>query len=202
MPLTKVRTGGITDGAATSSKVESRRQVFTSSGTFTVPTGITKVYVSICAGGGDGQKQGSNQSGGGGAGVLWLERTVTSGASISVTIGAAGSGTYAGGAHGADGNDSKFGTSGEGWYIECDGGKGSSTQKGGHHYASEPNEVAGGGYGFVSGSYGGSGGSVFGAGNQRGVNSGTPNGFGVGGAGGDTGHNGQGGAAGYCVVEW
>ena len=198
MSLIRVKTNGITDGAATANKVATRRQVFTASGTFTVPTGITTVYVSICAGGGAGQNQGSNQSGGGGAGVLWLQRTVTSGAAIAVTIGAASSGTFGGGAHGVDGNDSKFGTSGEGWYIECDGGKGSNTQKGGYYYASEPNEVAGGGNPASNGS----GGSVFGAGNQRGSNSGTPNGFGVGGAGGDSGHNGQGGGAGYCVVEW
>ena len=131
MTLIRVKSNGITDGAATANKVISRRQVFTSSGTFTVPTGITTVYVSICGSGGAGQNQGSNQSGGGGAGVLWLQRTVTSGAAIAVTIGAATSGTFGAGAHGADGNDSKFGTSSEGWYIECDGGKGSATQKGG-----------------------------------------------------------------------
>ena len=191
MSLVKLKLNGLDPSS-------SRRQVFTSSGTFTVPSGITKVYVSICGGGVDGQNQGSNQSGGGGAGVLWLERTVTSGTAIAVTIGAAGSGTYSGGAHGVDGNDSKFGTSGEGWYIECDGGKGSNTQKGGLHYASEPSQVSGGG----DPTQFGAGGSVFGQGNSRGTNSGTPNGFGVGGAGGDSGHNGQGGAAGYCVVEW
>jgi hypothetical protein len=198
MALTKVRTGGITDGAATAIKVESRREVFTSSGTFTVPTGITTVYVSMCGGGGAGQNQGSNQSGGGGAGVLWLKRTVTSGASISVTIGAASSGSFSFGAHGVDGNDSKFGTSSESWYIECDGGKGSSTQKGGLYQDSQPSSVSGGG----NPTQFGSGGSVFGAGNARGVNHASVAGLGVGGAGGDAGHNGQGGAAGYCVVEW
>ena len=198
MSLIKVKTNGITDGAATANKVATRRQVFTASGTFNVPSGITTVYVSICAGGGAGQNQGSNQSGGGGAGVLWLQRTVTSGAAIAVTIGAATSGTFGGGAHGVDGNDSKFGTSGEGWYIECDGGKGSATQKGGLYSGSAPNEVSGGG----NPTQFGSGASVFGAGNARGTNSGTGAGFGVGGAGGNAGHNGQGGAAGYCVVEW
>ncbi len=198
MSLIRVKTNGITDGAATANKVASRRQVFTSSGTFTVPTGITTIYVSICAGGGSGQNQGSNQSGGGGAGVLWLKRTVTSGASIAVTIGAATSGSFSGGAHGTDGTDSKFGTSGEGWYIECDGGKGSATQKGGYYYASEPVEVSGGG----NPTQHGGGASVFGAGNSRGNNQGAAEGFGTGGAGGQSGHNGQGGGPGYCVVEW
>ena len=198
MSLIRVKTNGITDGAATANKVATRRQVFTSSGTFTVPTGITTVYVSICGSGGAGQNQGSNQSGGGGAGVLKLQRTVTSGAAIAVTIGAATSGTFGGGAHGVDGNDSRFGTSGQAWYIDCDGGRGSNTQKGGLHYESSPNEVSGGG----DPTQFGSGGSVFGQGNSRGTNDGTANGLGVGGAGGDPGHNGQGGGAGYCVVEW
>tara|TARA_B110000285_G_C14960484_1_gene531411 strand:+ start:43 stop:642 length:600 start_codon:yes stop_codon:yes gene_type:complete len=199
MALIKLKTNGITDGAATANKVAIRRQVFTSSGTFTVPTGITTVYVSICAGGGAGQNQGANQSGGGGAGVLWLERTVTSGTAIAVTIGAASSGTFSGGGvHGVDGNDSNFGTSGQGWYIECDGGKGSNTQKGGLYTNSSPNQVSGGG----NPTQFGSGASVFSAGNARGTNTGAGRGFGTGGAGGNSGHNGMGGAAGYCVVEW
>ena len=199
MALIKLKTNGITDGAATANKVAIRRQVFTSSGTFTVPTGITTVYVSICAGGGAGQNQGANQSGGGGAGVLWLERTVTSGTAIAVTIGAASSGTFSGGGvHGVDGNDSRFGTSGQGWYIECDGGKGSNTQKGGLYTNSSPNQVSGGG----NPTQFGSGASVFSAGNARGTNTGAGRGFGTGGAGGNSGHNGMGGAAGYCVVEW
>ena len=191
MALIKLKLNGLDPSS-------SRRQVFLSSGTFTVPSGITKVYVSICAGGGAGQNQGASQSGGGGAGVLWLERTVTPAAAIAVTIGAASSGTFGGGAHGVDGNDSKFGTSGQGWYIECDGGKGSNTQKGGLYTNSSPNQVSGGG----NPTQFGGGASVFGAGNARGTNNGTGRGLGTGGAGGNGGHNGMGGAAGYCVVEW
>ena len=192
--------------------VASKRQIFESSGTFTVPTGVTKLYVSICAGGGAGQNQGSNQSGGGGAGALFVPVFVYPGAAISVTLGAASSGTFSGGAHGADGNDSSFGASGEQWYINCDGGKGSSTQKGGLYEDSENpanfqhsvSPFSGGGP--ISGggdpTQFGSGGSVFGQGNARGVNHAAKAGFGVGGAGGDSGHNGQGGGPGFCVVEW
>ena len=85
-------------GKVTTHAVGKKREVFHSSGTFTVPNGVNKLYVSICGGGGDGQNQGSNQSGGGGAGGLFVPVFVYPGAVISVTLGAGGSGTFGGGA--------------------------------------------------------------------------------------------------------
>lgn len=67
-------------------------QEFTSSGAFTVPGGVDVVFITMCGGGGAGG--GGTYAGGGGAGAYTLKRPypVTSGASITVTIGAGGTG--------------------------------------------------------------------------------------------------------------
>lgn len=66
-------------------------QRFTSSGTFTAPTGITKVYISMCGGGGGGA---NNKGGGGGGGayIIGFPFTVVPGNNYTVTIGAGGAG--------------------------------------------------------------------------------------------------------------
>ena len=98
-------------------------QVFTSSGTFNVPSGVTKIYVTACAGGGGGAGGGkyasstniTAYSGAGGNGGEFVYRypiTVTPGSSISITVGSGGSGgsgnkydaANAGGAGGTGGN--------------------------------------------------------------------------------------------------
>jgi hypothetical protein len=73
-----------------------RAQVFTSSGTFTIPTGITSCKVSLVGGGGAGggysasgaQSIGGSGGGAGGA-VKWFSG-LTSGNTLTVTVGAAG----------------------------------------------------------------------------------------------------------------
>jgi hypothetical protein len=93
--------------------------VFTSSGTFTVPRGVTAVTVNGYggAGGGGGGATPSSATddfpasgGGGGGGALLGTRvvTVTPGASITVTVGAGGAGG-ASDTNGNDGADSTFG---------------------------------------------------------------------------------------------
>lgn len=98
-------------------------QTFTASGTFTVPVGVTKIFVSACAGGAGGGGGGgtigsaSLYGGGGGAGggagqsIIRQMYSVTAGQSIAITIGAGGAGGTAGqgtgtngGAGGAGGN--------------------------------------------------------------------------------------------------
>ncbi len=76
---------------------------FTSSGTFSVPSGVAAVDVLVIAGGGGGGNDGS--SGGGGAGGLIFvpNFTVTPGGSVPVTVGSAGSSN-------SPGQDSVFGT--------------------------------------------------------------------------------------------
>lgn len=76
----------------------SNMQVFTSSGTFTVPAGITKVKVTVVGGGGNsgsatyGSPSASSSSGGGGGGGAAIEiiSGLSPGATISVTVGGAG----------------------------------------------------------------------------------------------------------------
>lgn len=68
-------------------------QVFTSSGTFTIPSGVTAVKVTVVGGGGGGgyvSKGGSASGGGGGGGIAVKYITgLTPGAGITVTVGGA-----------------------------------------------------------------------------------------------------------------
>lgn len=99
------------------------RQVFTSSGTFTVPAGVTTVEFEILgAGGGGGAVSAANyRAGGGGNGGSYCRgrATVTPGSNISVTVGAGGAGG-SGGA-GATGGSSSFGS-----HATAPGGTGGS----------------------------------------------------------------------------
>jgi len=71
-----------------------RNQVFTASGSFKVPAGITKLFLTGCGGGGSGGRrlfQDLNGGGGGGGGfVTRYPVSVTAGATYTVTIGAGG----------------------------------------------------------------------------------------------------------------
>jgi len=98
------------------SEAPSGVESFTSSGTFSVPTGITTVDVLVVAGGAAG---GTHHGGGGGAGGLIFvpNYSVTPGGTISVTVGCGGGqpNNYPapdnpGGQQGAAGQDSVFGT--------------------------------------------------------------------------------------------
>jgi hypothetical protein len=84
--------------------VTPNHQVFTSNGTFTIPTGITAVKVTVVGGGGaGGGSTGANMGGGGasgGCGIKWLTG-LTPGNTLSVTVGTGGSG--ASGAAGGNG---------------------------------------------------------------------------------------------------
>lgn len=101
-------------------------QLFTSSTTWTVPAGITKVAVYGVGGGGGGgsgsietTSSGAQAGSGGGGGQMGFEPfySVTPGASITVTIGAGGNGAAGvasatgpnGGIDGSEGNDCVFG---------------------------------------------------------------------------------------------
>jgi len=89
-------------------------QVFDSSGTFTVPAGVTRLYVQVWSGGGGGGGGGNvlgigtGGSGGGGGGYGAAFVTVAS-ASYAVTVGAGGTAGAQGGNGGA-GNASIFGS--------------------------------------------------------------------------------------------
>jgi hypothetical protein len=96
---------------------------FTTSGTFSVPSGITSADVLVVAGGGGGGGHGGNGYKGGGAGagglIFMPEYPVTPGGTITVTVGDGGSGgsnnpTGQGSQTiGNPGNDSVFGSPGD-----------------------------------------------------------------------------------------
>jgi len=97
-------------------------QVFTSSGTFTVPSGVTAVKVTVVGGGGSGAgTSGANQAGagggGGGMGVAYVTG-LTPGGAVTVTVGAGATGTTGAGSAG--------GTSSFGAYCTATGGGGGS----------------------------------------------------------------------------
>ena len=133
-------------GGTVSSSGNYRIHTFTSSGTFTVPTGFSgTVEVLVIAGGGGG---GTNGGGGGGAGgVLYnASYSVSSGSSIAVTVGAGGAGATTS-APGSSGGNSIFGT-----LTASGGGGGASRDAGG---AATSGGSGGGGAGTYSGNSGG-----------------------------------------------
>lgn len=85
---------------AKNAALSSGKKIFTSNGTFVVPAGVTKIYVTACGGGGGGccsttynDGRGMRGSGGGGAPVILMKPiSVTSGQSIPITIGKGGKG--------------------------------------------------------------------------------------------------------------
>lgn len=91
-----------------------RTQIFTASGTFTVPVGVTSVEVEIWGGGGAGGSTASsaglgNPGGGGGGGGYAYKRIsgLISGSTVTVTVGAGGAPAAA--AAGGAGGTSSFG---------------------------------------------------------------------------------------------
>ncbi len=202
-------------------------QLFTSNGTFNVPAGITKVYLTMVGGGGGGGGvQGSgteSAAGGGGAGesVVNLPYTVTPAAALAVVVGAGGAGGV-GVADGADGADSTFNAAitaakglkgvnatgsragGVGGGSALDGADGSAGGAGGGKGV----KGGDGGDGDTGGNTdgGGGGGTLFGAGGAGGDGAnGADGSLGSGGGGaGDAGaaFNGGAGGDGFVLVTW
>ena len=111
------------DGSVTAAKLASglgfgltSMQVFTSSGTWTKPSGITKVKVTVVGGGGGGGGVPSiaainpGSAGGGGGGTAIEVIDVSSTSSATVTIGAGGAGGTSSGTIGTTGGTSSFGS--------------------------------------------------------------------------------------------
>jgi len=101
-----------TPGAATAPQLQ--EQLFTASGSWTAPTGVTRVYAVVIGGGGGGQGgvnsscAGDNPPGGfGGAAVGTV--TVTPGTTYTITIGGGGTGGVSGSQSGTSGGTSSFG---------------------------------------------------------------------------------------------
>lgn len=104
---------GVISAVDTSAPLQTRLQKFTVSGSFTVPAGVTKLYLTGTGGGGGGAGTATvgdpnlvSGAGGGGAGNITLREmfSVSPGQVYAVTVGAAGTGgalNSAGGAGGA-----------------------------------------------------------------------------------------------------
>ena len=98
-----------------SSSVALQEQIFTSSGTWTAPTGVTKAQVLIVSGGGSGGATSYNQGigfGGMGGSQYTAQFTVTPGTGYTVTVGAGGAATTGSSnyANGNNGSASAFGS--------------------------------------------------------------------------------------------
>lgn len=184
-------------------KLSTISQSFTSTGTYTVPAGVTEIWVKeACGGGGGGGSSGTSvNAAGGGSGSLvrWVKLSVTPADVLAITIGAGGSaGTITGG-DGADGGDT---------YITTNNGSGSVIfrVKGGRGGKQNGDAVVGVGWGGDGGAGGDGGGANPGsaggnvkdndaqaAGGAAGGQSGGTNGGGGGGGGAGRGAGGAGG---------
>lgn len=156
-------------------------QVFTASGTWTKPAGVTYVIVEVQAGGGGGGGTSSTGGAAGGGGGGYSRELITSlSATETVTVGTGGTGGTSAGTTGGAGNTSSFGA-----YLSATGGAGGTG-------------VATGGADGVDGGVG-SGGSFNSAGNPGGIGSTGAGGYGGAshlGAGGKTNRGGGAGTAG------
>jgi hypothetical protein len=110
-----VRTANVADGAITSSKlapglvsgVPNGMAVFTSSGTWTRPAGVTRAHLKLWGGGGGGGGNAPNSAAGmGGGGGGYCERIIAVTGNVSVTVGSGGTTSTSG--QGATGGNSSF----------------------------------------------------------------------------------------------
>ncbi len=195
----------------------SQGQVFTSSGTFTVPSGITAVKVTVAGGGGGG---GSSRSptcgvsqggygGGGGLAIKWITG-LTPGGTVTVTVGAGGAGGTPNNA-GSTGGTSSFGA-----YCSATGGGGGGHGFNGTGSQGSQGTATGGDLNFAAARYtlpnttsyvGGPqmfGGAPTGNGNDTNGNPGINYGSGATGGitGGATSRTGGTGSGGLVIVEW
>jgi hypothetical protein len=126
------------------------KEIFTSSGTFTVPAGVTSIKVIVVGGGASGTAQRNNLrrqctagGGGGGTAIKWITG-LTAGDTVAVTIGAGGTGTTSSPYYG-NGGTSSFGS-----YCSATGGQGRVNNDGNNES------------GYTSSSFGGIGGTATG----------------------------------------
>lgn len=209
---------GTTQTTAGGPYTGARGQAFTTSGTFTIPTGVTALKVTVVGGGGGGggcQQDGGNSGGGGGgagSGVQFFT-SLTPGATLSVTVGAGGNAGSGGGGNGGTGGTSQIasgnqsittlsatgGTGGSGSPSQLVGTNGTPTNSAYRYGGQAPdgrNQSSGCGSAFGYGAVtpqeinNGNTGVVYGGGGSGGRTNGADN------------RNGGAGAAGLVVVEW
>lgn len=195
---TKLATTAFVQSAATSVH---GKQKFTSNGTFTVPAGVTTIYVTAVGGGGGGAIGSMDINGGGGGGggaATYMQPfTVTAGSSHAITVGSGGAGNT-GGAGGTGGITSV------GTLVTCAGGVGGAINGAGGAAGGAGGANGAGASANFNGGTGG--GTVLGAGAGGGNITGPAgSGYGAGGAGGGAygaSHGGGAGAPGIVIIEW
>ena len=195
-----ITTAKIADGAVTAAKLaagalQPNTQLFTANGNFTVPTGVTTLFVELVGGGGGGgggsAGPGAGGGGGGGGNPLFTTIQCTPAEVLLVSVGAGGGGG-AGGIAGSAGSDSSISRSGGAVLVVRStgalGGSGAaSITLGGNGgdlaFTASRSRVPGGGGGDSSVSGNAGFGSSYANGGAGGANSGTAGGGGGGGAG-------------------
>ena len=210
-----LKTQGAGANPTWASTTENTKQFFTSSGTFTTPTGVSIVYITEVGGGAGGGSGGTSGGGGGGSGayIMKFPVVVTAGIGYTVTIGAAGTGGAGSGQNGTAGTASSF--AGNSITISANGGGAGNGDVGGNTGGAggttsstiNPLTIAGrtgannstvnGGDG--AGSLGGKGGVGATSADTAGGNASA---YGAGGGGGRGAANGGDGVAGFVLVEW
>lgn len=188
-----------------------RIAVFISSGTWNIPSGVTKAKIKVIGGGGGGGAAANiNFGGGGGGGGGVSEKIITGltpGGTVAVTVGSGGTGGVSGGAAATAGGSSSFGA-----YCSATGGAIGTPSTGGIATFGGASGIGSSGdlnYGLGSGNPGiysagifGSGGT--GGGPNGGINGAAGSGFGSGGGGGYANPTGNGGAgsSGVVIIEY
>ncbi len=178
-----------------------RANVYTGNSTFTIPSGITAVKVTVVGGGGGGSGSGvsgSANGNGGGTAIKWLTG-LTPGNTLSVTVGAGGGGG-GGSSHGSAGGASTVASGTQSiTTITGGGGSASSSNLGGTASGGDLNIP--GGSGTSGTNTGVSGGSLYGNGVRATTSSNTATGYGAGGGkGNDSDCNQRGGSSGTAGV--
>ena len=174
-------------------------QVFTSNGTFTIPTGITKVKVIVTGGGGNGDYTGGG--GGGGTAIKWLTG-LTPGNTLTVTVGGASTASTV--ASGTETITTLTGGAGGDASGQV-GGTGGTATNGDLNITGNGGVGPSGVVGDSATREGGSGGGSYWGGGARGGNASGVNGSSYGGGGSGYGYgnsNAGTGAAGVVVFEW
>ena len=212
MALTKIEASNIAAGAVASSGFNSV-QVFTASGSWTRPAGITKVIVEVLGGGSSGAASADldDASGGGGGGYARKFVDVSSVTASVITVGAGGTAVTAAPNVGIVGGASSWVDTASGGSLTLTGAGAAAPSNGG--YAQDGTGGTGtngdiniqGGDGFNSGNNIGKGGdSVFGFGGNQGITgqaaAGVARGYGAGGGGGKGVNSGAG--TGGIVIVW
>ena len=166
----------------------SGQAIFTSSGSWVCPAGVTKVFITAAAGGGSGGQYpsgaGNGGGGGGGAAALSTQVTVVPGTTYTVTVGAGGASV------GSSLNGNPGGATSFGALLTLTGGGGGINTGGGG---------TAGGFGSQDGQGTSGGDSLFGIGGTLTL---VGAGYGAGGGGAAGSGLSGAGASGFLLVEW